>query len=262
VIDIEGFEAEVVRSMVEFLYTGDYNRTPRMDVAISAPQPSGLTHASDAFLWTVPEVDPRNPDEMDHVSNTIQPLGNEGVRHHVRVSVIADYYNIPGLADLANAKIQGAPAGEWDAQALLDATKESLNITNDQALRETMATLAARNLKKLLDTDQLGDLISDFGVAVLKKYIQEVEEVRRDLNEKSYLLAQSVGRETLAKENADRNAARAARVRENMGRCLETLREKGCCRNSKCHAEFNCYIEERGHQPVYTLRCAKCGCRH
>ncbi|KAK3395033.1 BTB/POZ protein [Podospora didyma] len=236
VIDIEGFAAEVVRSMVEYLYTGDYDPNPRMN--------------------------PDSRDGMGHISNPVQPLANEGVRHHVRVSVVADYYNIPGLAQLANAKIQSAPAGEWDAQALLDATKESLNIANDQALRETMAILAAQNLKKLLDTDQLGDLIGDFGVAVLKKYTQEVEQLRRDLNEKSDLLAQSVGREMLATENADRNAARAARVQENMSRCLETLREKDCCRNSKCRAEFKCYIETRGQQPVYTLRCAKCGCRH
>lgn len=82
---------------------------------------------------------------MYHVSNPVHPLANEGVRNHVRVSVIANYYNILGLANLANAETQSAPAGEWDVQALLDATKESLNITNDQAPRETMATLAAQN---------------------------------------------------------------------------------------------------------------------
>lgn len=60
-----------------------------------------------------------------------------------------------------------------------------------------------------------------------------------------------MGREMLVKENADRDAARAARVRENMNRCFETLREKDYCRNSKRHAEFNCYIKERGHQQKF-----------
>jgi hypothetical protein len=51
----------------------------------------------------------------------------------------------------------------------LGATKESLRITNDEALHKTMATLAAQNLKGLVVLDGLVDVMGDFGANVLRK---------------------------------------------------------------------------------------------
>ena len=58
--------------------------------------------------------------------------------------------------------------------------------------------------------------------------------------------------------------ARMHRVIENMRNCVQTLGERDMCRNSTCCADFDCHIEQRGqtHEPVFTLRCAKCCCKH
>jgi hypothetical protein len=262
VIKIDGFEAETVRRMVEFLYTGNYDPAPHQSEASSVSAPSRPNNPADLASDSSWPFHRNDRDEPTNTSHNAQQLIKDSILHHVHASAIADYYDIKGLAKLAHSKIQSAPSGEWDAQALLDATKESLSATNDEALHETMATLVAQNLKGLVAIDPLGDVMGDFGAKVLRKYVQNVEAIETDLRDKTTLLAHSVEREEEARDRADRATARANRILESIGRSLETLRERDNCRNRKCSAEFNCYIEQSGHQPVFTVRCAKCRCRH
>lgn len=245
---------------MEFLYTGNYDPAPHRSEASSASSPSRPNNLFD--LLSNSSVHQVDRDGQGDTSHHAQPLIKNSILDHVRTSAIADYYDIKNLAKLAHSKIQSAPSGVWESQELLDATKESLSATNDEVLRETMATLVAQNLKGLVAVDQLGDVVGDFSAQVLRKYVQMVEAIETNLRDKSMLLLHSMTNEEEARDRADRATARANRILENIDRSLETLRERNSCRNHGCSAEFNCYIDQSGHQPVFTLRCAKCRCRH
>lgn len=221
----------------------------------TAPSPPKPTELSDMASASPPVASP----EFHQ-----QQADEEGVLNHVRVGVIADYYDIGGLTKLANSKILSMPSDEHGAQALLDATKEAVNATNDGTLHATMAALVAQNLGKLVHMNQMDDLIGDFGLKVLKEYVKQVEGIERELHDKILLLTQSVVAQESARVDADRAASRADRISQNIGRCIETLQQREYCRNPRCDAQFNCHIEQRGchYDPTYTLRCDKCRCRH
>jgi len=59
-------------------------------------------------------------------------------------------------------------------------------------------------------------------------------------------------------------ARRAGRISESIDHCLEVLSTTRSCRNAHCNADFTCYVERgsTSYEPRYTLRCAKCHCRH
>ena len=230
--------------MVEFLYTRDY------DAALRPSEAADLMQSSEPASSSLHRI-------MSPAAG-----GSDVVLQHVRVSVIADYYDIKGLAKLANSKIQSKHSEKGDTQALADAIKESSDLTSDTDLHETIAALAAQNLSNLLDTTVFHDLIGDFGLKIMRKYVQKTESIEEELRDMTNRLSVSVASEEAARDTAQRSAARTARTHESITQCLQTLRERDRCRNYKCSALFTCYIEERGHQPVYTLRCAKCGCRH
>jgi hypothetical protein len=256
---------ETVRRMVEFLYTGDYDAVPGQS---EPANPTGSSKLANLFhlLSEGPSAALRYendaPDSSSHSILSPATGGGDGVLQHVRVSVIADYYDIQGLAKLANSKIQSNSVESWDTQALADALKDSSDLTRDGDLQETMAALAVQNINNLLDTTVIHAVVGDFGLKIIRNFAQKTEALENELREKTNLLVLGAGREEIARDTALRTAARTARANENISRCIETLRERDCCRNNKCYAEFNCYIEERGHQPVYTLRCTKCRCRH
>jgi hypothetical protein len=252
--------------MLEFLYSGDYDASPQQK-----DTPDALRSSEPANLFDLWSKEPSAA-----LANGNDALGSsshggvrspaaetgDGVLQHVRVSVIADYYDIKALAKLANSKIISGDSEGWNTQALADAIKESSDVTSDKDLQETMAALAAQNISALLDTNGLDSLFGSFGLKILRKYVRNVEAIEQELRDKTTLLSLSAAREEDARDTANRTAARTARTQESITRCLETLRERDQCRNHKCSALFSCYIEHRGHQPVYTLRCAKCGCRH
>jgi speckle-type POZ protein len=244
VINIEGFDSETVRRMVEFLYTGDYDATPRQSEA-AGPVDSSEPATSSPHCVLLPVDD-----------------GGDGVISHVRVSAIADYYDIKGLAKLSNSKIQNNRSERWDTQALADAIKESSDLTGDADLQDTIAALAAQHLNDLMENAVLQDLVSDFGLKIIRKYVENSKAVEKELRDITNRLSASVASEEVARDTSQRAVAKTVHAHENITRCLQTLMERDQCRNNKCGASFSCYIEERGHQPVYTLRCAKCRCRH
>lgn len=58
---------------------------------------------------------------------------------------------------------------------------------------------------------------------------------------------------------AQKAAKRAERIKMNILSCSELLRRTRFCRNTKCGAEFCCYIDDIGiEKPIYFLRCRIC----
>ena len=254
-----------MRRMVEFLYTGDYDASSQQNTVADTTKASKPASIFDFFRDEPSAALEVDSSAVGNSSHGILPPAagdDDAVLQHVRVSVIADYYDINDLAKLANSKIQSSQGQRCNPQALADAVMAASDLTRDGDLQETMAALAAQNLNNLLDSSRLDNLVSDFGLKIIRKYVQKAEAIENELREKTTQLSHSIAREEAARDAVDRAAVRTARTHENISQCLQTLRERDQCRNHKCFAPFNCYIEERGHQPVYTIRCSKCRCRH
>jgi hypothetical protein len=173
---------------------------------------------------------------------------------HVRVNAIADYYDIKQLADLAKAKIKGSILESWDVQAFIDAAKEAIRETGDKEVREMMGAVAAEHVGELATMDQLVDVVGDFALPLLKNQARVEQELRQKLLQ----LEADYGGEQRRREIAE---VRASRLVESIDRCREKLSKRDACRNPRCKAEFHCYIEQSGQSsnPVYRLRCEKCG---
>lgn len=183
------------------------------------------------------------------------------ISQHVQVNAIADYYNIQQLMKLANAKIQQLNLDEWNAQEFIQGTKETLSSTGDMILHEVMALAAARNITELLKFEEFIELIDHFGAKVLRHYIKQVEEKICELQLKTMNLQIDLDRQQARVRSTE---MRAERIIENINGCLQTLKETDFCRNTTCATNFECFIEQRGQrfEPVYTLRCATCRCKH
>jgi hypothetical protein len=93
------------------------------------------------------------------------------VLRHVRTNAIADYYNIPKLAELTRSKIQQAQQDQWDPNAWLDMTKTALPITGDSVFHDTLAQVFAGHASEFFDKKQGGEIIGDFGMRVLRHCI-------------------------------------------------------------------------------------------
>lgn len=178
---------------------------------------------------------------------------------HVHVNAIADYYNIPDLKELAKLRIQEVhQRDDWDAKDFIHAAEKAIQLTGDESLHSMMARLVARHMKKLMDYDELGDLVGDFVLDVLRYHAVVVEaDIRAQ-------------RRDLAQQNDDLEIrclaaeGKAHRLVENVNRMIDNTNQREYCRNTACSEPFGCYIEQVGsnEQPGYLIRCAWCLCRH
>jgi hypothetical protein len=189
---------------------------------------------------------------------------------HVRVNAIADYYDIPQLRQLANTKIQHVLDTAWSADGFSGIIREVFQCNGDMELRKIMASTVAAHIEELIELDDFVglDIPSDFVMNIIRHTIstyrvnenlsnQELQVVKAQLREAEYRLQS-------AKQEEASERSRSDRIIENIGNCCEILSEREVCRNARCDAEFACYIERGGFvgEPIYTVRCAKCRCRH
>ncbi|KEY66228.1 hypothetical protein S7711_09254 [Stachybotrys chartarum IBT 7711] len=262
IVVIENFPPETVRCMVEFFYTGDYRVGPHKDEGI-------LTHAFRQVVHTnvnlIRFADISLPDTTGSGSGIPkQPSTGPSIpsiSQHVQINAIADYYNIQQLTKLANAKIRQLNLDEWNAQEFIQATKETLSSTGDRSLHEVMALAAAQNISELLKFDEFIELIGHFGADVLRHHIKQGTEEISELRLKTMKLQIDLDEEQTRVRSME---MRAERIIANINGCIQTLNNTNHCRNTTCTTDFDCFIEQRGQsfEPVYTLRCATCRCRH
>ncbi|KAH6610059.1 hypothetical protein Trco_000079 [Trichoderma cornu-damae] len=244
VIQIELFDAETVRRMVEFLYTGNYD-------SISPEQ-------TQAVASTPRDVKKSQASLPADTTGTAPPAPAQDTLHHVRVNAIADYYGIKGLTLLANQKFQQAYQNKWDAKAFVGSAKEALGVTGDKSLHRMMALLVAQNMKELLGSGQLSGLVGDFAVEILRYQAKKLATVEREQSQRFVQQQMQLEARCQAAE------ARLDRVTENIGKLVATMCERDFCRNGACGGDFGCYIEQVGEElePAYVLRCSWCRCRH
>jgi len=196
---------------------------------------------------------------------------------NVHVNAIADYYDIPQLRQLANTKIQSLLETSWAADGFCSIVDEVFNSTRDTALHDVVTSTAASHIEELIDREDFGalEVMSNFAITIMQRIITRgkakeklssltLHSVASQLQdaEDRLLSAELDGRHQ--KSLRDYETTRADRTIQRIDDCLDILSRTRVCRNSSCRADFNCYVERGGFasEPKYTLRCAKCRCRH
>ncbi|KGQ10249.1 hypothetical protein BBAD15_g4410 [Beauveria bassiana D1-5] len=145
------FQANTVEKMVEFLYTGDYGSPLHEAQETNDASVAGSTASDDDLL------------------------------QHVYLNSIADYYGIKALAELSKAKLQKASENASTEAALLDAAKEALGRTGDTTLHAMLAEATAKNIRQYLDTDQLAELVGNFGIKIIRNMIAAEDTMRSNI---------------------------------------------------------------------------------
>ena len=210
-------------------------------------------------------------------STQVDPLYAEILLRNIRVNAIADYYDILQLKQLANTKIQHVLETSWPANGFSNIVKEAFNSTSDTALHNIITLTAAARVEELLELEDFASLefMSDFSIGVMRNTIaahkakeelsaQKLQAVKlqlRYLESRLQSAEQDYTHEKLLRERED---TRADRIIESIDDCISALARTSACRNVRCEADFTCYVERGGlpQEPKYTLRCARCRCRH
>ncbi|PNP38922.1 hypothetical protein TGAMA5MH_09146 [Trichoderma gamsii] len=265
--------------MVEYLYTGDYDQTKAKSEALATVAATTPTSAASTAASTTPSTAPSSaPSTASNFtpSTTLAPLDTNGTLQHVQVNAIADYYEIQGLAQLANRKIQQAYLTSWDLNAFVASAKAALNDSGDKALQNMMALFAAQKLKDLLKSGKLPSLVGDFAASVLAYHAHLLEASQREQSQAAVQQQQQVQQQQAQAHVAlqqqyndllvERQAAeaRATRVIENVGKLVSLSNNQDYCRSISCEEDFGSYIEATGDpaEPTYILRCSYCHCKH
>lgn len=124
-----------------------------------------------------------------------------------------------------------------------------------------MAQTVAEHIQEFLGMKEFESVVDEFGIKVLRHLAEKAQADQGRHVTQALQLVQELRAEQSRSITAE---ARTLRVIENMQSCIRALGERDGCRASTCSADFECYIEQRGqeYEPIFTLRCAKCRCRH
>jgi hypothetical protein len=191
-IEMDKFPPGIVRRLVQFLYTGDYN-----------------------------DPDHEGDSAQDHVMATL--LG------HIRVNSIGDYYQLDELVSLANSKVMhliqnhrkdGEP---WVATLPL-AIGEAVESTGDRELLKILAEAcdSSGSISRLLDMGEFRALpvMSEFAVELVKVGIRKNQVLEEQLEETHRQLRGVM-------QQLDESKATLRRAEQ----CVGILSGTSCCRN-------------------------------
>ncbi|RDA82794.1 hypothetical protein CP532_6866 [Ophiocordyceps camponoti-leonardi (nom. inval.)] len=265
VIPMDAFDAETVRRLVQFFYTGDYDHPEvayedaddeagEASVKEDVPDAEGMAHRlhfSDSST-ALPESE----------SQTIASVDSLNI--HIKVNSIGDYYGVTKLMSLANDKIKHLIQQEherddsgWVAN-IPAATALAYSSTGDDELLAILAAEIAKNLSALTlsrDFENL-DGVSDLAFKVFQACAKEIQDLTMQVNR-------------LAADKVDLKVEMAAKLRDSalllarseeaadkMRKCFDVLRETDRCRN--CRDPFGCTVWE----DEYILLCSRCRSEH
>jgi hypothetical protein len=277
--------------MVEFMYTKEYSdgAEERGSEGVSKSENArvrtinqGNGHTYKLVEFVQPQTQTTGLDlpaltQVHSLCTTAPAMTTEILLRNVRVNAIADYYDMPHLKQLANTKIQHILETSWSTNGFSNIVKEAFNSTSDMALHNIMALTAATHIEELLELEDFASLevMSDFFIGVIRNTIaahkakedlstQKLQAVESRLQNAESRLQSTEQDCTFEKSLRNRETTRADRIIENINDCVNVLSRTSTCRNIRCEADFTCYIERGGFadEPKYTLRCARCKCRH
>lgn len=169
------------------------------------------------------------------------------------MNAIGNYYAIPSLLKLANGYIESIFRQNWSADSFSDVAIDALKRTGDKSLHTIMSTTAGAHISELVQCNNFEKLKSDqdFMYSVLNNCANRIQQLHKSVQTLT----------TLSTVHAA-DANKAHTIIATIDQCLNNLHQTRNCRN--CNHYFSCYIQNTGNglDPVYTLRCADCDCRH
>jgi hypothetical protein len=185
---------------------------------------------------------------------------NQVLAAHVLVNLIADYYDVPPLRELATSNIATILRKEWSADQFCSAIENAMTTTSDRALRNLFCSTAAQHQQELLERDEFADLNvpNNFYVTIMKSsewdWKARVAEMENDLE--ATRASFKATRRSLKDLKAEKEISDGV-ISTQVANLLNTER----CRN--CRAAFTCYFDrEAGVRGLGLLRCKSCLCRH
>ena len=196
-------------------------------------------------------------------------ITTDALIYHIKVSEIADIYDIKPLVQLANWII-GEIFLNWKFEGI-SSIRSALGTTTSRKLHEIIALGVAKYIKRvvLLGDSFLEDFMSYLAVPIMQHLITihkategategELEKTRSKLEE-SQLHCKNL--QSNIQMGYDAQAEREE-ILEVFDRLCATLNTSEDCQNRHCRAQFNCYLEEYGLSPSdCMLRCSRCNCR-
>ena len=196
-------------------------------------------------------------------------IATEVLLSHIKVSAIADYYDIKPLIQYANWYIEEIFL-DWKFEGI-SSIRSALGTTTDKKLHEIIASGVAKYVKRvvLLGDSFLEDFMSYLAVPIMQHLITihkategategELEKTRSKLEE---FQLHCKNLQSNIQMGYDAQAEREE-ILEVFDRLRATLNTSEDCQNRHCRAQFNCYLEEYGLSPSdCMLRCSRCNCR-
>ncbi len=284
-------DKETVKRMIEFLYEGDYRvgeergdenaseagvGKQKQDDIKSGPDDTKLGHPKESSL---PQLTPLAPNPSI-ISST------ETLRCHINANRIGDYYNIPGLKELANKKLQDAIDQGFAYHGFLDIILEASQSNLENDLQKILVTAAAAHIEDILgsyvhnsvpndytqgtvamygfshasDAEQTGSklpnknpapvLMNDFAFQLIKGMIEIHNRNGGGLKEEPRQAqnSHSYSGFSLEFENVLYKGEMEATncFIQKTEAALKLLRETTCCQNSSCQAEFGGWLQRIG----------------
>ncbi|KAG4433159.1 hypothetical protein IFR05_011372 [Cadophora sp. M221] len=154
-VDLPEDELPIISAMLRYLYTNDYDDNPEATasvVANSSPPQFSLHFGSDSEVET--------PAKVPGIT-----VGGESLVFNVKMYVVADKYDIPGLKCLAKKKFEKAVKLFWNSTGFSEAAKFLWENTVewDRDLRDVVIKSAASNIETLLDRGEFVELMDTRG---------------------------------------------------------------------------------------------------
>ncbi|RAL08472.1 BTB/POZ domain-containing protein [Aspergillus homomorphus CBS 101889] len=250
VVRMEDFSLATVKRMVEYMYIGDYG------LGCGEKWVSELAHSTSD---TIPASTATSAPETSFMDTSFagpgpdsaeltQPTTADILRPHIQMSMIAGYYVIPGLQDLALEKIKQASEQTWSPAGFDEMVKEVYGSLTHQATQNHLAEMAIKHLHDLHRNEALfPDVFS-----------------RRVISTMLLQLANALEQASEAGIQANAEQIRASHAEQRFKRLranLEGIRNIRKCRH--CDQTFDSYFELANEEsPTCKLRCRACNTRH
>lgn len=173
---LEDDDSDIVKNMVDFLYTTDYNdfrSVGEMDLDRKA---SGLPGAPDAFEMKPDESDESEEDsfipfgprrEKSPENSTVNRLeyNPQALITNAKTYIIADKNGIEALKKLATTKYEQVVLKCWNECAFAESARLIYENTmeTDRTIRDIIAKTASVNIKALLDRGEFVEMLNSCG---------------------------------------------------------------------------------------------------
>ncbi|KAH7371886.1 hypothetical protein BKA64DRAFT_689686 [Cadophora sp. MPI-SDFR-AT-0126] len=147
-IELPNDELPVVAAMMRYLYTGNY-----IDEAGRSNGPiTGMPESTAEAISPRADPDAMPTDEDD----TGLPL-----LFNVKVYIMADIYDLPGLKTLAKKKFEKAATICWNTPLFTAAAKKlwENTVSSDRMLRDVIVNICRNHIQALLDRGEFRDLL-------------------------------------------------------------------------------------------------------